>query len=69
MVVETDFTTVAHAFIDQESDNSVLETSDRQERVIRRTFSVKLESYIPNPKFLVTSTGEIEEFNAETTIY
>ena len=69
MVVENGFTTVAHAFIDSESDNSTLETSDRQERVIRRTFTVKLETYIPNPKFLVTSTGEIEEFHADTTIY
>ena len=60
---------MAHAFLDMESDNSTVESSDRQDRVIRRTFKVKLEAYIPNPKFLITSTGEIEEFNSETTLY
>jgi hypothetical protein len=28
-----------------------------------------LRTYIPNPKFLVTSTGKIEEFNAELVAY
>ena len=69
LVVVNSFTSAAHAFIEAESDNSTLETSDRQERVIRRSFTIKLETYIPNPKFLVTSTGEIEEFHADTTIY
>jgi len=69
LIVKNSYTNVAQAYIDQESDNSTFETSDRQDRIIRRTFTVKLEGYIPNPKFLVTSTGEIEEINAETTIY
>ena len=69
LVVKNSYTNVAQAYIDQESDNSTFETSDRQDRIIRRTFTVKLEGYIPNPKFLITSTGEIEEINAETTIY
>jgi hypothetical protein len=69
LTVENSYTNVAMAFIDQETDNSTFETSDRQERVIRRTFRIKLEAYIPNPKFLVTSTGEIEEFNMDTTLY
>jgi len=69
MLVKNSYTNVAHAFIDQESDNSTLETSDRQERIIRRSFSVKLEAYVPNPKFLITSTGEIEEFNMDMTLY
>ena len=69
LVVKNSYTNVAQAYIDQESDNSTFETADRQDRIIRRTFSVKLEGYIPNPKFLITSTGEIEEINADTTIY
>jgi len=69
LVVKNSYTNVAHVFIESESDNSTVETADRQERIIRRTISVKLEGYIPNPQFLITSTGEIEEFNAETTIY
>ena len=69
MVVKSSYTTTAMAFIDTESDNSTLETSDRQERVLRRTFSIKLEGWIPNPKFIVTNTGEIEELNVESPIY
>jgi len=69
LVVETPFNTTALSFIETESDNSSFEVGDREERILRRSFSVKVEGYIPNPKFLVTSTGEIEEFNSETTIY
>ena len=69
LVIENSYTNTALAFIDQEIDNSTLETSDRQERIIRRSFKIKVEAYVPNPKFLITSTGEIEEFNSDTTIY
>lgn len=69
MVVKNSYTTTAMAFLETESDNSTLETSDRQERIIRRTFSIKLEGWIPNPKFIITNTGEIEELNIESPIY
>jgi len=69
LIIKNSYTNVAHAFLDTESDSSSFDSSDRQDRIIRRTFTVKLESYIPNPKFLITSTGEIEEFNIDTTIY
>jgi len=69
MVVKNPYTNVAQAYIDVESDNSTLDTSDRQERILRRAFTVRMEAYIPNPQFLITSTGEIEEFNMESTIY
>lgn len=69
LVVNNSYTNTALAFIDQEIDNSTLETSDRQERILRRSFKIKVEAYVPNPKFLITSTGEIEEFNSDTTLY
>jgi len=69
LVITNSYTNTAHAFIEDEADTSSFEVADRQDRVIRRTFTIKLECYIPNPKFLITSTGEIEEFNTETTIY
>lgn len=69
LVIKNPYTNSAIAFLDQETDGSTLEADDRQDRVLRRTFSIKLEGYIPNPKFLITSTGEIEEFNADSTIY
>ena len=69
MVVKTTYTNVAQAFIEMENNNSSLEVDDREERILRRTFIIKLEAYIPNPKFVITSTGEIEELNIDCTIY
>jgi hypothetical protein len=69
LTVKEEYTNVAQAFIDSESDESTLETADREERILRRSFKVKLEGYIPNPRFIITSTGEIEEFKMEATIY
>ena len=62
LIVETSNTTTASAFIVQETDNSDFDLEDREDRIIRKTFTISLEGYIPNPKFLLTSTGEIEEF-------
>ena len=69
LVIKNSYTNTALAFIESESDDSTLETTDRQERIIRRTFSIKLEGWIPNPKFIITSTGEIQEFNIDSTLY
>jgi len=69
LVVKNSYTNTALAFIFSESDKSTLQTSDRKERVLRRTFTIKLEAYIPNPKFLITNTGEIQELNMDSTIY
>jgi len=69
LVVTNSYTTVANAYLGAESDNSTIDTPDREERIIRRSFGVSLEAYVPSPKFLITSTGEIQEFNSETEIY
>ena len=69
LVIVTEHTTSSKAFIVDESDQSNVETSDREDRLLRRSFSIKLEGYIPNPKFLVTATGEIEEFVLDSDLY
>ena len=69
LVIKNTYTNVAQAYITAESDDSSLDVADREERILRRSFTIKLDAYIPNPQFLITSTGEIEEFNADTTIY
>ena len=53
------------AFINGEEDNSTITTGDREDRVIKKSFIVNVETYIPNPKFLITATGKIEEFHNE----
>jgi hypothetical protein len=69
MVIENQYTNVAQAYVDSEVDKSSVEVGDRQQRILRRSFDIKLEAYIPNPKFLITSTGEIEEFDIESSLY
>ena len=69
LVVKSKYTNVSQAFIDQETDQSDVDAPDREDRILRRSFSVKLEAYIPNPQFLITSTGEIEELNMDSSIY
>ena len=63
--VVTKYTNSTAAFITDESNDSVLVVGDREDRIIRRKFEVNLEGYIPYPKYLITSTGEITEFNTE----
>ena len=63
--VVTKYTNSTAAFISDETNDSVLVVGDREDRIIRRKFEVNIEGYIPYPKYLITSTGEITEFNAE----
>ena len=67
--LNTPMSNCALSFLETETDNSSIEVGDREERLIRRSFVVNVEGWIPSPKFLITSTGEIEEFNEEATIY
>ena len=69
MEVYTKFSTLAKASIESEEDTGSVIAGDKEDRVIRKTLNIVLRTYIPNPKFLVTSTGKIEEFNAEITTY
>jgi hypothetical protein len=69
LTIITSHTTTSKAFLVDEDDNSNVETADREDRLLRRSISVELEGYIPNPKFLVTATGEIEEFNIDARLY
>lgn len=69
LIVKNEYTDVAQAYIESENDESTFEAADRKERIVRRSFKIKLEGYIPNPQFIITSTGEIEEFNLEASIY
>jgi hypothetical protein len=66
--IKTNKSYYTKAFLVDESDISQVEVSDLQDRVLRKKLSVNLETYIPNPRFLYTSTGKIEEFNFEVEI-
>jgi hypothetical protein len=66
--VQTKYSNSTAAFITEESNDSVLVVADREDRILRRKFSISVEGYIPYPKYLVTSTGEITELNTEIQI-
>ncbi len=63
MNVPTEFSTLAKAFITSEEAVGSMTANDKDDRVIKKTINITLRTYIPSPKFLVTSTGQIEEFN------
>jgi hypothetical protein len=63
--IPTKYSTLAKAMIDSEENIGSLDAADKEDRVFKKTINILLRTYIPNPKFLVTSTGKIEEFKVE----
>ena len=55
-------------FLVQESSNIDVTISDGKDRLIRRSFMLSVETYIPNPKFMITNSGEIKEFNLDVLL-
>ena len=49
-----------HAFITDEVDNTAYPYKDGNDRFLRRTIELQVETYLSSPKVLVTSTGKIE---------
>jgi len=66
--VKTSFNEFTQAFLTEETDNSLLRTGDREDRILRKGITISVETYIPSPKFILTSTGKIETFNTEIHI-
>jgi hypothetical protein len=64
--IKTPFSKSIKAYLAQETDNSVVELGDREDRIIRKTFLISTEFYIPSPNFQITSTGQIEEIHLDT---
>jgi hypothetical protein len=67
MNVPTEYSTLAKAFLESEEDIGSVAANDKEDRIIKKTMNIVLRTYIPSPKFLVTSTGEIEEFKILTS--
>ena len=66
--VETNFMTNACAFITAISDNSTLAATDRQDRVIRKTVTFEVETYMPTRQYQIQSNGDITDMNYEFAI-
>lgn len=66
MNVPTQQSTLAKASLGGEDDVGSLVAQDKQDRVLQKSFAVSLRTYVENPKFLLTNTGEIERFIIDT---
>lgn len=55
-------------YMKEESSDSDFILNDREDRLLRRSFVVIANTYIPSPKFLMTSTGKIEKYNYEVEV-
>lgn len=68
LIVPTSFSTLSKAYLDSEEIVGGSTARDKEDRVLQKTLSIMLRTYIPSPKFLITSTGMIEEFNSEIQV-
>lgn len=67
--IRTDFSDYTKAFIESESDIGSSEAADTKDRLLRKAISIKVETYLPSPKFLFTNTGQIEELFYDVDLY
>jgi len=57
--IYTKYNSTTKAFLSKESDEPPTKLRDGENRVLRKSFDITVESHIPSPKFLVTNTGKI----------
>ena len=68
MELVTSFATNIKLFIKEESTESNIVVADREDRLLKRVFKVFASTYVPSPKFIMTSTGQIEDFNYDVQL-
>ena len=61
----TPYNSLTKAFLASETDGRVLQTGDREDRIIQKTFQIDVETYANPAKFLYSHTGKIEAFRTE----
>jgi hypothetical protein len=66
--IQTTFNDYTPAFLGAISDQSAYEAPDQDERILKKAATITLDTYIPSRQYLITSNGDIEEFNYETWI-
>ena len=64
MQIPTKFGTLTKASLESESLLGTFSVADKEDRVVKRQLEIIVKTYIPNPKFLLTSTGKLETFEA-----
>lgn len=58
--IRTKYSDFCKAYIDSEDELGDYKASDTSDRLLQKTITLVVETYIPSPKFLFTSTGEVK---------
>jgi|ETNvirnome_6_100_1030635.scaffolds.fasta_scaffold01031_3 hypothetical protein len=66
--VQTPFNDYTPAFLGAISDNSAYEAPDTEERILKKSASITLDTYVPSRQYLIASNGDIELFNFDVEI-
>jgi hypothetical protein len=69
ITLNTNFSKNSQVFLEAETNNYSFSLADREDRVLRKSFTASVETYIKSPKYLITSTGKIEKLNIEADVY
>jgi hypothetical protein len=69
LTLNTKFSRNSQVFLESETNNYSFSLADREDRVLRKSFTASVETYVRSPRYLITSTGEIEQLNVEAAIY
>lgn len=67
--INTSFSDYTKAYIESDDDESEFEADDGKDRKLRRSITISVETYISSPKFLYTSNGNLEYFNADVKVF
>ena len=68
IILQTPHSHVTKAYLSNEEDDGSVDARDREDRLIRKSFDIVIETFIPQPEYLVTSTGKIEKFTTEVDV-
>jgi len=66
--VGTDFITNAPAFITDISDNSTLTVPDREDRIIKKTVTFQVETWMPTRQYMIQSNGALREMRYDVEL-
>lgn len=65
LILKTPHSSLTKAYLSNEEDDGAVDARDREDRLIRKNFDVVIETFIPQPEYMVTSSGKIEKFITE----
>ena len=55
-------------FLSQETDQSSVDLGDKEDRILRRSYSFKVQTYIESPSYLFSTAGKVETFKTQAEL-